>query len=252
MPDPYAAIRASGPRVSLASRARASRTGTVPIVLTNPYAFRLTGRLSLRDGKRKAGSKSFSLGPNARKTVKVKLPRKVFRKLRRRRSLRLTALAKAKGPVGRSRTSRRKIRVSAPARKRKRKKKPPVNLPADGTYTGKTDQGRAITIRTINNRRQIRVFVTTALTSLCLSNGSQDSPENVNILPPVPFPVAANGSFSLDARNEAEDYDPNYRIQGTLTATRVSGFFAWRRTRIIIGGTQSCATREIKFEATRQ
>lgn len=252
-PDPFASIRAKGPRVSIAGKAKASKTGRVPIVLTNPYAFQLKGTLSLRDGKRKAGSKRFTLGPNAKKAVKVKLPRKIFRKLKRRRSLRLTALAKAKARVGKSRTTRKRVRVSAPSRKRKRKRRPqaPAQGPVDGTYRGTTDQGRAITITTINNRRQIRVFATTATTSLCLTNGSQDSPENINILPPVPFPVAADGSFSLDARNEAEDYDPNYRIKGTVTANRVSGFFAWRRTRIVFNGVQSCATREIKFEATR-
>ena len=102
-------FRAAGPRIALAGKAKASRKGVVPIVLTNPYAFRLKGKLSLKDGKRKAGSKSFSLGSNAKQAVMVKLPRKVFKRLKRKRRLRLAALATGRAAVGKSRTRRGKV-----------------------------------------------------------------------------------------------------------------------------------------------
>ena len=53
----------------------------------------------------------------------VKLPRKVFKRLKRKRRLRLTALAKGRAAVGKSRTPRRKVKVSAPAKKRKRRRR---------------------------------------------------------------------------------------------------------------------------------
>ena len=251
--DPYASIRAKGPRISLAGKATASRTGAVPIVLTNPYGFPLKGKVSLKDGKAKTGSKRFSLGARAKKTVKVKLPRKIFRRLKRKRRLRLTALAKGKAAVGKSRTTRKKVRVTAPPRKRRKKRrpKPPTGGPVDGTFRGTTEQGRAITITTIDKRRQIRVFVSTALTNSCLRNGSSTDPENVSILPPVPFPVGMDGSFTLDARNESEDGNPNYRIRGRFSGDRVSGSFAYRRLKTSGFNNTLCVTKELTFSATR-
>jgi hypothetical protein len=65
----------------------------------------------------------------------------------------------------------------------------------------------------------------------------------------VPIPLGPDGSFAIDKRNEAEDYDPTYRVQGRLSGNTISGFFAWRRLKTF--SNELCVTKELRFTATR-
>jgi hypothetical protein len=251
-PDPYAAVRVKGPTVSMARRARASSRGVVPVKLTNPYAFELKGKLTLKVGKRKVGTKSYSLPAKASKPVKVKLKRSAFRRLKRRRSLRAVGDATVKAPAGPTRRVKKKLRLLAPKKKRQRRRQaPPTRGPgnANATFRGTTEQGFSITIRTSADGRALSTFATTATTASCLRGGSPVSQQTVNILPPVPIPLGADGSFAIDKRNEAEDYDPTYRVQGRLSGNTISGFFAWRRLKTF--SNELCVTKELRFTATR-
>ena len=123
-------------------------------------------------------------------------------------------------------------------------------VPRGATYKGKTEQGFSITIKTAPSGSKIRTFATRARTSLCLQSGSPSDPQIVNILPPVPIRVKASGRFSIDKPNEKEDYSPNYRVKGLVTAKRVTGTFAWRRYKSF--SNESCVVRETKFTAKRR
>lgn len=254
-PDQFASIRRRGPTVSIASRARASRKGVVPVKLTNPYGFELKGKLTLKVGKTTAGTKSYSLPAGASKAVAVKLRRSAWRRLRRGGSLRAVARATVKAAAGPTRRVKKKLKILPPKKKRSQRRRPapPTARQPDNrnaTFRGKTEQNFSITIRTSADGRALSTFVTTAMTSLCLIEGSPSTPQSVNILPPVPIPLGGDGSFAIDARNEAEDYDPNYRIQGRLSGNTISGFFAWRRLKTF--SNESCVTKELQFSATRE
>jgi hypothetical protein len=228
----------------------------VSLTVSNPYAFALSGQLTLKVGKAKVGSKRYSLPAKAGKPVRVKLKRSAFRRLKRKRSLRAVARATVKAAAGPTRVVKKKLKLLAPKKKRKKRRRsapPPATQPGNGsaTFRGKTEQGFAITIRTSADGRALTTFVSTAVSSVCLVNGSPGNPESFNILPPVPIPLRSEGSFSLDKPNLAEDYHPNYRVQGRLSGRTISGSFAYKRLKVGFS-TQSCVTKELKFTATRQ
>jgi hypothetical protein len=116
MPDPLAALRAGArPHVRISARAvRASRRYSLPIKVTNPNAFRVTGRLSLRLRGRKLGARSFSLRPGVTRSVRVRLSRKARVLLRRRRKLTVTASAFVRGPIGTAGRTTQRITIKAP------------------------------------------------------------------------------------------------------------------------------------------
>jgi hypothetical protein len=108
--------------VTLALRVkRIPARGPVAIRVSNRNSFPITGRLAGRTAKRvsvsarrrliKLKSKSFRVGPNARKTVKLRLPKSLQRLLRRKRKLTLRLSAKVKDPSGKSRTVTKKLTV---------------------------------------------------------------------------------------------------------------------------------------------
>lgn len=104
--DPYAAIRKAGPKVGLpAAGLRTKRS--VAVTVTNPYAFALKGKLTLKRGRHVAGRAPVKLAAGSATTVKVK----VKRALARKRTLKLTAIAVMKGPVGKARATRHKLTV---------------------------------------------------------------------------------------------------------------------------------------------
>lgn len=123
-------------------------------------------------------------------------------------------------------------------------------FPKGAKFVGKTEQGYKITIKTSKTKRQIRVFATVARTALCLDDGVPSTSEIVNVLPPLPIKVSRTGRFSIDAPNESQDYDPNYRIKGKVTRSKVTGYFVWRRFNPLSG--ESCVTKELDFTAKRR
>jgi hypothetical protein len=123
-PDPYAAIRKSGPKVKIAGKATAKR-GVVSVSATNPYEFAIKGTIVLKSGRKKVGKATVKLGGGGARTVRVRAGRAA-------RKRRLTAVATMKGPVGRKRTTKRTIAISKAA-------KPKPGKPGDGvdgTYRG--------------------------------------------------------------------------------------------------------------------
>ncbi len=134
--DPYAAIRGTGPRVTIAKTARATKRGVVRLQVDNPHAFKLRGALELRVAGRRHVEK-LALAANASRTLAVKLAGPAARKLRRAGKLKATVVAKLRGPVGKARTTRRSVLVTAP-----KSSSPPAGKPGpqgagyDGTYKG--------------------------------------------------------------------------------------------------------------------
>jgi hypothetical protein len=105
--DPYAAIRQSGPKVTLPGAGSLSKR-TVAVTVANPYAFALTGKLTLKRGRRIAARTRVKLAAGESRTLNLT----VKRALARKRKLKLTAIAVMKAPVGRARTTRRTLTVT--------------------------------------------------------------------------------------------------------------------------------------------
>jgi hypothetical protein len=92
--------------------------GPVPVRVANGNAFEVSGRLSGRTTKAvavakrkriKLGTKAFRVAANSRTTVKLKLPRKLGRLLRRSGRLSLRLSARVQDPAGNSRTVSKKV-----------------------------------------------------------------------------------------------------------------------------------------------
>lgn len=115
-PGPLAALRAGakpGARI-VGKRFKVSKRRIVRIKIANPNAYKLRGKLRLAAKGLKLGTKSFSVRGKGRKTVTIKLPRKGFRALGRRRALNAVARATVRGPIGKSGTVKKSVRIKAP------------------------------------------------------------------------------------------------------------------------------------------
>jgi hypothetical protein len=108
--DPYAAIRKSGPRVGLPGSGMLAKRAVL-VTVTNPYAFAIDGKLTLKSGRKVAGKARVKLAASATRTLTVKISRALARK----RALKLTAIAVMKGPVGKARTTKHKLKVGRAA-----------------------------------------------------------------------------------------------------------------------------------------
>ena len=92
--------------------------GPVPVAIRNRNPFEVTGKLSGRSAKRlgiakkriKLKGKAFSLDAGERKTVAIKLPKKLRHLLRQNGRVGLRMAAKVADPAGNRRTVRRKLR----------------------------------------------------------------------------------------------------------------------------------------------
>jgi hypothetical protein len=194
--DPYAAIRKSGPRVAIAKTAAATKRGVVRLRVHNPHAFKLRGALELRAAGRRHHVKKLALGPNASRTVAVRLAGPAARKLRRAGKLKATVVAKLRGPVGKARTTRRTVAVATPKVVR-----PPTGKPSpqggsgyDGTYKGQDLELVA--------RDGVVTTFTGSLSLYCTRSGRQ---EFVRFFQgsgdPAPK-IAADGSFKWEATRD--------------------------------------------------
>jgi hypothetical protein len=118
-PPPGAASFGSDPliRLSLAAR-RIGRRGVVPVRVRNRNSFAVSGRLSARRKRARTKTKAFDVRANARKTVRLKLPRKLRLLLVRRHRLALRLRAVVRDPAGNKRTvvKRVKVRLKRPRR----------------------------------------------------------------------------------------------------------------------------------------
>jgi hypothetical protein len=109
-----------GPRVKVRPRrVRATRRGIVRLRVTCPRGERVC-RVNLKLRRRNAtlARKTFRVKGGKTKKVSMRLKRKVRRQLKRKRSLRVIAVATARDAAGDRGTSRTRIRILAPRRRR--------------------------------------------------------------------------------------------------------------------------------------
>jgi len=130
LPDPgggAAAPPAFGARtlvtITLANR-RIPATGPLAVRVSNADAFDISGtmsgqttrRLSQRKRRPRLAARSFTVPANARKTVKLTLPKPLRRQLARRRTLSLRITVKVRDPAGTTRTVSKTLRPRVRAR----------------------------------------------------------------------------------------------------------------------------------------
>ncbi len=193
--DPYAAIRRSGPRVTIAKAAAATKRGVVRIQLDNPHAFKLRGALELRVAGRRHHVRKLALGANARRTVAVRLAGPAARRLRRAGKLRATVVAKLRGPVGKVRATRRTVAVTAPKAARPPAGKPdPKGSGYDGTYKGQDLELVA--------RDGIVTTFTGSLSLYCTRSGRQKLVRFFQGSGDPAPKIAADGSFEWEATRD--------------------------------------------------
>lgn len=136
--DPYAAIRRNGPRVKISAKATATRAGVAALTLTNPYDFKLTGKVTAKNGRRAAGSARVTLKPGASATVRLKLAGAARTTLTRKRAVKLSLAVSLRAPEGRAGTTRRAVTVKlgAPARRAPSGRGPAGRQPGGGGFDG--------------------------------------------------------------------------------------------------------------------
>jgi hypothetical protein len=102
--------------------------GPVKVRVRNENAFAVVGSLSGRTSKKvsvsrrrvvKLKARAFSVGADARKTVKLKLPKALRRLLKTKRKLKLRLAAKVTDPAGNTRTVKKKVTPKLKTKKRK-------------------------------------------------------------------------------------------------------------------------------------
>jgi hypothetical protein len=100
-PDPLDELRGGGkPSVRLASRRVGAPKGTVAIEVINPNGYAVSGTLTLKQKRKKVGSKRYSIPAGESRRVKVKLTARARKALKRARKLKLSASASVRGPIG--------------------------------------------------------------------------------------------------------------------------------------------------------
>jgi hypothetical protein len=193
--DPYAAIRKSGPRVGLPGSGTLAKRAVL-VTVTNPYAFAIDGKLTLQRGRKLAGKARLKLAASATRTLKVKIPRALARK----RTLKLTATAVMKGPVGKARTTKHKLKAGRAAGG------------IDGKYGGKgVSAGWVMVI----DHGVVHNFNGT-MTLYCTKQKEQETVTFAMIgSDPKPH-VAADGTFAWEATKD-------YGFQKLKFSGRVSG-----------------------------
>ncbi len=95
-----------------------SRSGVVRYRLTNLSPFRISGTVTLRQGRRKIGSGRISIGADRPGDVKVKVTGRTRRKLRKGARLKVSLAVAARGPAGSRASAGRGISLRAARRRR--------------------------------------------------------------------------------------------------------------------------------------
>ena len=89
---------------------RIGRTGVLPIRVRNRNFFQVSGRLGAKRARTRTKGKRFVVAANARKTVKLKLPRSLRRLLVRKHRLTLRLSAVIEDPAGNKRTLAKNVK----------------------------------------------------------------------------------------------------------------------------------------------
>jgi len=104
--------------LSLAAK-RIGRRGVVPVRVRNRNSFAVTGRLGARRKRVRTKAKRFNVAADSRRTVKLKLPRKLRRLLVRRHRVALRLAAVVKDPAGNQRTVVKRVKPRLKASRRR-------------------------------------------------------------------------------------------------------------------------------------
>ncbi|MDO8211273.1 hypothetical protein [Conexibacter sp. CPCC 206217] len=229
-PDLYAGLPAAGPALKLAATAAATRQGVVTVSLANPYAFKLTGRATLRQGRSNAATTKVTLAAASTRLLRLRLAKAAARTLARRRTLKLILAVTLRAPVGKARTTTRAVVVKLGAVARRAP-------PRSGGGTGGGSRGDAPsgggagfdgTYRAPDGQTMVVAngFVTTFngdLTLYCTKSGRQTRTSYAMIADDPDPKVAADGSFTWEATRgygfEKLRFDG--RIQGDAVTGRL-------------------------------
>jgi hypothetical protein len=93
----------SSPLVTIRAARRIGPRGPVPVIVRNRNPFAITGRVGARRRSVRLRAKRVAVAAGSRKTVRLKLPRKLRRALRRNKKLPLRLTALVKDPAGNAR-----------------------------------------------------------------------------------------------------------------------------------------------------
>lgn len=113
---------------------------------------------------------------------------------------------------------------------------------AGGTYSGNVQRGYTITFRVSADGKEIS-DVQARVRTQC---SNKRYGEDLEFLPPVSFPIAADGSFGGEGRYQAGG--PIYRFSGQLSGGKASG----TRQEESAGGGIICNTYRLEWTAERQ
>jgi sorbitol-specific phosphotransferase system component IIA len=193
----------AGPTLKFAGKASATKKGAVAVSLVNPYDVALKGTLTLKQGRRKAGSAKVSLAARGERTVSVRLSKPAARALTRKRTLKLSAALTLRGPSGKARTTRATVTAKlgpAPRRPTPRTETPTrpgrddgrAGLPFDGTYRAPDGQ-----VMVVENGR---VLTFSGMISTYCTRTAKQRNIDYGMFGDDPDPVvAADGSFAYEA-----------------------------------------------------
>ena len=182
-------------KVALASKTAFAKKGKVSIPVSNPNAFAVSGKVTLKGDVTaskavKVGSASYSLGAGASKTVKVKLSKKARTRLKKKGKLKLSFSTTTKDPAGKTLKAKGKLTVKPQPRK---KNGGGGGNPLDGAYEAAPDSGPKIGFTVSEGGRRI-VNLTGAMGGSCFTPGGFYL---TTLFPAMTsLPVAADGSFS--------------------------------------------------------
>jgi hypothetical protein len=193
--DPYASVRTSGPRVTIAAKATGSKKGVASLTLTNPYDFKLTGSVTARQGRRAAGRARVTLAPGATASVALRLAAPARRTLTSKRSLKLSVAATMSAPVGRARTTARAVSVRLATTARR----PAPRAPSGGGRAGFDGTYRASDGQVMVVANGVVTTFNGDLTLYCTRAGKQKRVTYAMIGDDPDPKVAADGSFAWEA-----------------------------------------------------
>jgi len=236
-------------KVRLASRSATFKRGKASVKLKNPNAVRVKGKLSLKLGKKVAGSRSYSLEATAAGTIKVKLAKVVRKRIGRRGKVKLTLRLTAKGVTGKTFKTAAKLTVKKPAKRRVNKPTPtPTPTPdtgssLDGKYEKAPDSGPNIRFTVTGGGRRI-VNLTGSVGGACFIrepfSGNIRTEFRALFAAMESMDVAADGSFS-----------GSQELEGTTTEVtdgQLAGGIATATISVRSGG---CQTGKQNFKSQR-
>lgn len=221
--DPYAGIRAAGPKAVIMPTA--TRRGTkVAVTVTNPYAFAVSGRLQLKRGRKVLATAKLKLDANGSRTLGLKV---------RRPGRSLSAAITLRGPVGKARTTTRKVKVTTAK---------PGEDGIDGTYRG-TGAG-ADWVLVINDG--VVTNFNGSISTYCTKAGKQEN-HSFAMIGDDPDPkVAPSGSFAWEA-TRGYGFD-KLKFDGVVGGGAISGKMMVESRPPINGADPVSGMPRIEFE----